>query len=392
MPRTIRDAKLESRAARARLTPGNKAYWKTLEPGRLHLGYRRKVKDQPGLWLARHYKGGERYQVAPLGLADDFSEAGDVLSFAEAQRAAHDHKWAVVHHRSVTVAHAIAEYVAWLKVHRATGDDAAGRAAKHILPELGAIKLSALTTAQINRWLHQLGGEHRATRATANRVLTILKAAANKAFAAGQVSDDTAWRRVKPFEGVNAARPGFLTLPEATRLINAASGEFRDLVQAALLTGARYGELRALRCRDFHRGKIAIHRSKSGKPRDIVLNANGVEFFTALTTGRSPDQFMLLRAGQPWQRSEQTRPMKAACDTANIAPPIGFHQLRHSYASHAVTNGMPLLVLARNLGHASTVMVERHYGHLLQSYIDEQIRAAAPDFGIVRPTNVRALR
>jgi integrase len=179
---------------------------------------------------------------------------------------------------------------------------------------------------------------------------------------------------------------------EAQRLINATSGDFRELVQAALLTGARYGELCALRVRDFHRGKIAIHRSKTGKPRDIVLNDAGVQFFTALTAGRAPDQLLLRRNGQPWKQSEQARPMRAACDAANIKPRIGFHQLRHSYASHAVMNGMPLMVLARNLGHASTAMVEKHYGHLAASYIDEAIRTAAPDFGIVRATNVKVLR
>ena len=45
-------------------------------------------------------------------------------------------------------------------------------------------------------------------------------------------------------------------------------------------------------------------------------------------------------------------------------------------------NGAPLMVVARNLGHADTRMVERHYGHLAPSYISDAIRAAAPKFGI----------
>jgi len=40
------------------------------------------------------------------------------------------------------------------------------------------------------------------------------------------------------------------------------------------------------------------------------------------------------------------------------------------------------MVVARNLGHADTRMVERHYGHLAPSYIADAIRAAAPKFGI----------
>ena len=73
--------------------------------------------------------------------------------------------------------------------------------------------------------------------------------------------------------------------------------------------------------------------------------------------------------------------MRDACERAKIKPAIGFHQLRHTWASHAVMNGVPLMVVARNLGHASTVMVEKFYGHLAETYIDAEIRAGAPKFG-----------
>ena len=45
-------------------------------------------------------------------------------------------------------------------------------------------------------------------------------------------------------------------------------------------------------------------------------------------------------------------------------------------------NGMPLMVVARNLGHVDTRMVEKHYGHLAPSYVVDAIRAAAPRFGV----------
>jgi len=52
--------------------------------------------------------------------------------------------------------------------------------------------------------------------------------------------------------------------------------------------------------------------------------------------------------------------------------------LRHTYASLMVMDGVPLMVIARNLGHADTRMVEKHYGHLATSYIREAIRSAKP--------------
>ena len=73
--------------------------------------------------------------------------------------------------------------------------------------------------------------------------------------------------------------------------------------------------------------------------------------------------------------------MRAACSGAQIAPAVSFHALRHTWASLATMAGVPLLVVARNLGHVDTRMVEKHYGHLTQSFITEAIHASAPRFG-----------
>jgi hypothetical protein len=51
-------------------------------------------------------------------------------------------------------------------------------------------------------------------------------------------------------------------------------------------------------------------------------------------------------------------------------------------------NGAPLVVVAAALGHADTRMVSKHYGHLADSYTADAIRAAAPRFGAIEPSNV----
>jgi len=48
--------------------------------------------------------------------------------------------------------------------------------------------------------------------------------------------------------------------------------------------------------------------------------------------------------------------------------------------------------LAKNLGHTSTRMVEKHYAHLRESFMDVQVKAAAPKFGIKINDNVRAIK
>jgi integrase len=92
-----------------------------------------------------------------------------------------------------------------------------------------------------------------------------------------------------------------------------------------------------------------------------------------------------------WAKSHQARPMREAVERAKIKPVIGFHGLRHTWASLAVMAGMPLMVVARNLGHADTRMVERHYGHLAPSYIADAIRKSAPRFGFKPDGKIAAM-
>ena len=55
--------------------------------------------------------------------------------------------------------------------------------------------------------------------------------------------------------------------------------------------------------------------------------------------------------------------------------------------------GMPMLVVARNLGHADTRMVERHYGHLREDFIDRAVKDHAPRYGLDQPSaKVQPLR
>jgi integrase len=225
---------------------------------------------------------------------------------------------------------------------------------------------------------------------------------------------------VRPFAKAEAARIRYLQIAEAKRLVNACEPGFRKLVQAALQTGCRYGELARLRVEDFHRdsGTIHVRQSKSGKPRHVYLTDEGMELFDQICVGRNGSELMLPNearrarsvyhcelerewrqkrgdttpvemsdAGE-WRASEQIREMNRACEVAKIDPPIAFHGLRHTWASHAVMHGVPLLVVARNLGHADTRMVEKHYGHLANDYLAESIRKSAPRFGIVGCSNV----
>src|SRR5262249_50871327 len=218
--------------------------------------------------------------------------------------------------------------------HRSTAD-ASTRAKAFILPTLGSVEVSALTTKQLTKWLHDLAataarvrtreGEpqkfrkvdgddaKRARRASANRTWTILRRALNLAFANEETPSDSAWRKVKPFKGVSAARPRYLTVEESKRLINACAGDFRQLVQGALATGARYGELAGLKVADFHRnvGTVDLRTRKGDgteRVHSCVLTDEGKALFGPLTAGRSRDEFIFRKAdGTAWSKNDHTR-------------------------------------------------------------------------------------
>jgi integrase len=429
MARRTPDARLENRESRSRLTSRGKPHYRLLEPG-LHIGYRRLKgrKGRPavaGTWVARHYVGGRSYVVEKIGVADDFSDADGtkILSFAQAQDKARTRMVRRAQSANgaaypLTVRAAVEAYLEFLEGHGKSAVDARHRANAHICPKLGYLEVSSLTPTVLRKWLANLAKalprartkpgkpqQHRTfdssedairrRKSSANRTWTILRAALNHAFRDELVASDVAWRKVKSFKNVDAARVRYLTVEQARRFINATDSEFRPLAQAALQTGCRYSELARLEVADFNldSGTLVIRQSKSGKARHVILTDEGVLFFLQLTAGRAGSEVMLRKAnGEAWRASHQLRPMAEACMHAKIDPPVSFHALRHTWASHAVMNGVPLLVVAKNLGHADTRMVEKHYGHLAPSYIADAIRAGAPRFGMVESSGLRVLR
>lgn len=441
MARTKRDAKLDTRTSRRGLRHRKGPYWTVLEKGR-GLGYYRPSDGSAGSWIARlHDPETGKHRTRRLGTADDFSEADgqEVLSFAQAQgkarewfdRSRLDAGEEIPQRGPFTVADAWAAYREDC-VRR--GVKAMGRldcgAKLYILPILGAVEVEKLAQTRIEKWhaaiaetaprrrakkfavsaaegpRPETNEEKRRRRASANRVLTILKSALSFAKKKGKVTctADT-WREVAPHGNSDAARVRFLNLEEQARLVNACDLDFRHFVKAALFTGARFGELARLKADDFDsvNGSIFLQETKSGKPRHVVLTEEGAAFFKGAVAGLDVGALIFTheafdgrkwkasKVQRAWRKSEQQRPMNAACKAAQIAP-LGFHQLRHSYASALVNAGVPLAFIAEQLGHSDTRMVEKHYGHLAPSALKEAIRKLAPKLGIHTDARVEHLK
>ena len=428
MARTVRNPKTDSRSARVKLAERREPYWTVISAG-CAIGYRRGSKG--GTWIARFRDEAKQHYDA-LGAADDHRDADGltVFSFAQAQERARDFftrkarelaGHAEANEGPYTVDAAINDYLAARERRGSKGVRADRYAANaRIIPALGPTELTRLTAKRIRDWHHGIAEAPklrrtgrgaikqataavdgrdpeavRARRSTANRLLTVLKAALNHAFHENKTPSDEAWRKVKPFREADAAIVRYLSPAECLRLVNTCEPAFRNLVRGALVTGCRYGELTRQRVADFNpdAGTITIRQSKAGKPRHVALNAEGQQLFATLTAGKLPRDLVFTRAdGGTWGASHQQRPLIEACQQAKLDPPATFHILRHTYASILAMRGAPMGVIAAQLGHADTRMTEKHYAHLAPSYVSDTVRSALPAYGILENTNVVALR
>jgi hypothetical protein len=114
-----------------------------------------------------------------------------------------------------------------------------------------------------------------------------------------------------------------------------------------------------------------------------TLTEEGALCFTKWTRGRDPNEHVFLRHDdRVWGPSHQQRPLEQAGNVAGLAPPVTFHVLRHTHASQLAMRGVPMAVIAKQLGHADTRMTEKHYAHLAPNYVAETIRASFPVLGI----------
>jgi integrase len=423
MARTIRNGKLNTRSARSRLTLRREPYWTVISEG-CALGYRRGATG--GTWIGRFRDEAGRQHYEALGAADDARDPDGLSVFSFAQAQAKSRAFFARKAREVAgdwtstegpyrVTDALDDYFKNYAKRGKAVSAALSAANLHIRPTLGTLPIAKLTMKRLRDWHHGIADKPRQTRgkrggspkdakrsipgrdairrrrATANRVLTVLKAALNHAWREGIVPSDDAWRRVSPFKAVDAPVIRYLSQEEVRRLVNACSVDFRDLVRGALLTGCRYGELIALRAADYNcdAGTVAVRESKAGKVRHVVLTDEGRTLFNTLTAGLAREAYIFHRSdGRPWGASHQQRPLAEACARARISPAISFHVLRHSHGSTLAMRGVPMGVIAAQLGHADTRMTEKHYAHLAPSYVADTIRAHFPNLGIGGDTTV----
>jgi len=164
----------------------------------------------------------------------------------------------------------------------------------------------------------------------------------------------------------------FLDFEEAERLQQGADREWRVMITVGLKTGLRLGELLALRWDDVDlvAGRLMVRQAaargvigtpKNGKWREVPLSAEAVRVLKAHRHLRGELVFSDQR-GKLIAKTSCKWPLWRACKRAGLRR-IGWHVLRHSFASHLAMRGVPLKAIQELLGHATIEMTMR-YAHL----------------------------
>ena len=246
--------------------------------------------------------------------------------------------------------------------------------AGRILPAFGSKPLDRITPAQVRRWFDAFS---RTAPGGANRGLDIFRQIMNFAIACGHIDKSPA-QDVK--RNRRQALTRFLSREEIGRLHETLDGYTReghrqqaDIIRLLLLTGCRRREIVQLRWSEIDDDLIRLADSKTG-PRKVPLNTQARRILDRRPRGGSP--FVFPSPLDPCRpRGLELALWYRVRREAGIED-VRLHDLRHTHASHAVMNGVPIPVVSRLLGHSNVRMTLR-YAHLG----DKEIEAAAERVG-----------
>ncbi len=203
--------------------------------------------------------------------------------------------------------------------------------------------------------------------ASLQRYLALIKAILNKAKDEGDLVSLPVFPKVKQPKG----RTRWLTVDEEHRLLKACPERMRLLIAFALDTGGRSSELFRLDWRyvDLGSGRVTFIETKNGEDRSIRLTERAKRVLRAL--GPKDNGPVFSYQGKPLKR------VKSSFDTAREKAGLEdfrFHDLRHTFASRLVQQGLPLYEVMHMTGHKSLTMVQR-YSHLAPEYQERAIEA-----------------
>lgn len=325
MSRSLKDFRLNDRAARSKLVARPKPYWRLISDG-CHLGYR--SSKTSGSWIARFRERGsdDDYKNARLGAADDRAEAnGDtILSWSQALGRANE--WFVRQasqaRKSVTVMSVREAVEAYIAIQDVRASERAGKQVRsvassrlqvHVLnkDDLASIMLDRLREEDLRAWLAGIVGIKTSSK---KRACADFKAALNAAFAINRsvlpgdlklIISEGLKIHLDEDDNDIARENQILDDDTVRRLVASALEVDEDLGRLVLLlaaTGARFSQLQRMLVRDvqIEQSRLMMPSSRKGRSRKtshyrVQIGADVIQALIPAVTGRRADAVLLER-------------------------------------------------------------------------------------------------
>lgn len=252
----------------------------------------------------------------------------------------------------------------------------------HVRPEFGHAAVADVGYEWVRDWVARLAKQRGSS--TVRRAHRILASILDEAVTAKRIPHNPA-RDINHLPSNKPRKNVYLTYAEVERLAVEA-GKYKLAVYLIAYVGLRYGEIKGLRAADVdvQRRHITVERQilrdgspslpKSGKPRTVGFPAFMSPLIAAAVL-ESGGGYLIPVLPHPralgWWGTARKR--------AGLRESLTFHDLRHSAASFAISEGAPVTVVQAMLGHASAKVTLDSYADLIPTDLDtvaERIEAA----------------
>ncbi len=208
--------------------------------------------------------------------------------------------------------------------------------------------------------------------ASVNRELATMKKAFNLALKEWQWITSNPVSRIA-LERENNKRDRWLTPDEEERLFKASPPWLQNFIFFALNTGMRLGEILSLSCRgvDLDRKTVTVFESKNGEPRTIPINDSTVNLLKEMGRVRSIKTDLVFYSSSHTRLDARNvrRDFQEALKKARIED-FRFHDLRHTFATRLVQNGVDIYKVQTLLGHKTPSVTQRYAHHYPESLRD----------------------
>lgn len=261
-----------------------------------------------------------------------------------------------------------------------------------LIPYFGKLRLSYITARVIEQYKAAKRNEGLTNKTIKNHlsVLNRCLASACEWQELKGAPPKIKWPKCDPTE------MDFLSYDECELLLSKAEGIDYEMILTVVRSGLRQGELKGLQWSsiDWENRSLAVRHSLDDNARILVAPKSNrirhipmdTDVYEMLYCRRKNTGYVFTDAnGRAFTHKLLTRHLRRVCERAGLRR-IGWHTLRHTFASHLVMKGVPITVVKELMGH-SDVKTTMRYAHLAPSMLRTAIDMLSPkqavklDFG-----------